>query len=286
MKADYKNWVPKSMVNGLIAGTVAALILFILFGATDMILEGTPRLICAVLFGVGTLALLFFAVWMAALHRTFDYNGKRKLAKTIIEGTADYLKIPDGGVGLDVGCGSGALTIACAKRNPGATVVGCDIWSGAYKAVFTQKRCEENAAAEGVTNVRFEEGNAIELPFPDETFDAVTAAFGIRNFQDLDRGLSEMCRVLKKGGHLSIVELTQPVGFPMRQLFKVYSHTVLPIYGRLISKDRSAYEYLTATIEAFPQGERMVEILHRAGFTEASFRRLTFGICTLYTATK
>jgi len=95
-----------------------------------------------------------------------------------------------------------------------------------------------------------------------------------------------MCRVLKKGGHLSIVELTQPVGFPMRQLFKVYSHTVLPIYGRLISKDRSAYEYLTATIEAFPQGERMVEILHRAGFTEASFRRLTFGICTLYTATK
>ena len=209
MKADYKNWVPKSMVNGLIAGTVAALILFILFGATDMILEGTPRLICAVLFGVGTLALLFFAVWMAALHRTFDYNGKRKLAKTIIEGTADYLKIPDGGVGLDVGCGSGALTIACAKRNPGATVVGCDIWSGAYKAVFTQKRCEENAAAEGVTNVRFEEGNAIELPFPDETFDAVTSNYVYHNIagHDKQKLLLESLRVLKKGGTFAIHDL-------------------------------------------------------------------------------
>ena len=116
--------------------------------------------------------------------------------------------------------------------------------------------------------------------------DAVTAAFGIRNFADLDKGLAEMCRVLKPGGHLSIVELTTPVSFPMKQLFHIYSHTVLPIYGRLISKDTSAYSYLTKTIEAFPQGERMVEILQKAGFREAGFRRLTFGICTMYYATK
>ena len=121
---------------------------------------------------------------------------------------------------------------------------------------------------------------------PDGTFDAVTAAFGIRNFADLDKGLSEMCRVLKPGGHLSIVELTTPVSFPMRQLFHIYSHTILPIYGRLISKDTSAYSYLTKTIEAFPQGERMVDILCKAGFKEASFKRLTFGICTMYFATK
>ena len=114
----------------------------------------------------------------------------------------------------------------------------------------------------------------------------MTAAFGIRNFADLDRGLSEMCRVLKKGGHLSIVELTTPVMFPMKQLFHVYSHTVLPVYGRLISKDIAAYRYLTKTIEAFPQGEQMVEILGKAGFSQASFRRLTFGICTMYFATK
>ena len=95
-----------------------------------------------------------------------------------------------------------------------------------------------------------------------------------------------MCRVLKKGGHLSIAELTSPVSFPMKQLFKLYSHTVLPIYGRLISHDQSAYSYLTATIEAFPQGEEMMNILKRAGFAQTSFRRLTFGICTLYFATK
>ena len=100
------------------------------------------------------------------------------------------------------------------------------------------------------------------------------------------KGLQEMYRVLKPGGHLSIVELTTPVSFPMRQLFHIYSHSVLPVYGRLISKDTSAYSYLTKTIEAFPQGERMTDILHEAGFSKASFKRLTFGICTMYMATK
>ena len=150
MKPDYKNWVPKSMVYGLAGGTVAAFILFLLLGATEAVFHGTPRLVCGILFGIGTLVLLFFTVWMGALHKTFDYNGKRKLSKTIIDGTAKYVTIPDGGTGLDVGCGSGALTIASAKRNPKATMVGCDIWSGAYKAVFTKKRCEDNAKAEGV----------------------------------------------------------------------------------------------------------------------------------------
>ena len=114
----------------------------------------------------------------------------------------------------------------------------------------------------------------------------MTAAFGIRNFADLDKGLAEMCRVLKPGGHLSVVELTTPVTFPMKQLFAIYSHTILPVYGRLISKDTQAYSYLTKTIEAFPQGERMTGILRKAGFSQASFKRLTFGICTMYLATK
>lgn len=126
----------------------------------------------------------------------------------------------------------------------------------------------------------------MNLSFESNSFDAVTAAFGIRNFQDLEKGLKEMHRVLKKGGHLSIVELTEPVTFPMKQLFKIYSHTVLPVYGKLISKDKSAYKYLTATIEAFPQGETMVRVLKDIGFEQAGFKRLTFGICTCYFATK
>lgn len=209
MKPNYKNWVPKSMVYGLAGGTLIALILFLLLGATGAVLQGTLRLICGIVFGIGTLVLLFFTVWMAALHRTFDYHGKRKLAKTIIDGTANYVKLPEGGTGLDVGCGSGALTIASAKRNPKATMVGCDIWSGAYKAVFTKKRCEDNAKAEGVTNVRFEEGNAIRLPFEDNSFDAVTSNYVYHNItgHDKQKLLLETLRVLKKGGTFAIHDL-------------------------------------------------------------------------------
>ncbi len=209
MKADYKNWVPKGMVNGLIAGTVIVFVLFVLFGATDWILHGTARLICAIILGIGTLVLLFFTVWMGSLYRTFDYNGNRKLSKTIIEGVAEHVTIPDGGVGLDVGCGSGALTIASAKRNPGAQMVGCDIWSGAYKSSFTKQRCEDNAKAEGVDNVRFEEGNAVKLPFADGSFDAVCSNYVYHNIsgQDKQSLLLETLRVLKKGGTFAIHDL-------------------------------------------------------------------------------
>ena len=208
-KPDYKNWVPTSMVIGLGASTAASAGLFALFGATDRILKGRPRQIAAAAFGIATPVLLFSAAWMGALHRTFDYNGKRKLAKTIVDGTADFVTLPDGGTGLDVGCGSGALTIACAKRNPKAQMVGCDIWSGAYKAVFTKKRCEENAGAEGVSNVRFEEGNAVHLPFADESFDAVTSTYVYHNIsgQNKQKLLMETLRVLKKGGCFAIHDL-------------------------------------------------------------------------------
>ena len=118
----------------------------------------------------------------------------------------------------------------------------------------------------------------MNLSFHNERFDAVTAAFGIRNFKDLDKCLCELHRVLRKGGHLSIVELSAPKSFPMSILFKIYSHTILPLYARLVSKDKGAYRYLISTVEAFPQGETMVEILKKAGFEEVKFKRLTFGI--------
>ena len=209
MKPDYQNWVPKPMVTGLWAGTILTLILFLLFGATGLILHGTARLVCALALGVGVLALLFFSVWMTSLYRAFDYDGKRKMAKAIIDGTAKHVRIPAGGVGLDVGCGSGALTIACAKRNPKAKMVGCDIWSGAYKTVFSQKRCEDNAKAERVSNVRFQEGNAVHLPFGDETFDAVTSNYVYHNITGVNKQelLLETLRVLKKGGAFALHDL-------------------------------------------------------------------------------
>ena len=182
---------------------------------------------------------------------------------------------------LDIATGTGDFAILAARMLQPKRLVGADISEGMME-IGRQK-----VKAEGLDGIiTFEKEDCTALSYPDNTFDAVTAAFGIRNFADLDKGLAEMCRVVKPGGHLSIAELTTPVSFPMKQLFHVYSHSVLPVYGRLISKDTSAYSYLTKTIEAFPQGERMVGILKKAGFAEASFKRLTFGICTIYFATK
>ena len=182
---------------------------------------------------------------------------------------------------LDIATGTGDFAIFAAQMLHPEQLVGADISEGMME-IGRQK-----VKRMGLDKViSFEKQDCLHLGYEDETFDAVTAAFGIRNFQNLDQGLSEMCRVLKKGGHLCIVELTTPVSFPMKQLFRIYSGTVLPIYGKLISKDQSAYDYLNKTIAAFPQGEVMMEVLMKAGFEKAEFKRLTFGICTLYFATK
>ena len=182
---------------------------------------------------------------------------------------------------LDIATGTGDFAILAAEMLRPDKLIGADISEGMME--IGRKKVREKGLQDIIS---FDKEDCLALSYPDATFDAVTAAFGIRNFADLDTGLREMCRILKPGGHLSIVELTSPVSFPMRQLFHVYSHTVLPVYGRLISKDTSAYSYLTKTIEAFPQGERMTNILQKAGFSEARFQRLTFGICTMYFATK
>ena len=182
---------------------------------------------------------------------------------------------------LDIATGTGDFAILAAKMLHPDKLVGADISEGMME-IGRQKVRKMNLES----IISFEKQDCLHLGYDDETFDAVTAAFGIRNFQNLDQGLKEMCRVLKKGGHLSIVELTTPVSFPMKQLFRIYSGTVLPIYGKLISKDQSAYDYLNKTIAAFPQGEVMMEVLKKAGFEKAEFKRLTFGICTMYFATK
>ena len=182
---------------------------------------------------------------------------------------------------LDIATGTGDFAIMSAKMLLPKTLIGADI-SDKMMEIGRQKVKEEGL--DGI--ISFQKEDCLNLTFPSNTFDAVTAAFGIRNFQDLEKGLGEMYRVLKKGGHLCIIELTTPISFPMKQLFKIYSKVVLPFYGRLISKDSSAYDYLNKTIAAFPQGETMMNILQSEGFTKTSFTRLTFGICTMYIAEK
>lgn len=182
---------------------------------------------------------------------------------------------------LDVATGTGDFAILSAKMLNPSKLVGIDLSEGMMEIGRNKVKQQ---GLDGT--ISFTKGDCMHLPFGDESFDAVTAAFGIRNFEDLEQGLREMQRVLKKGGVLCIIELTTPVSFPMKQLFRVYSHTILPMYGRMISKDDKAYSYLTATIEAFPQGETMIGILKGAGFTSASFKRQTFGICTMYMAKK
>lgn len=182
---------------------------------------------------------------------------------------------------LDVATGTGDFAILAAEMLRPEKLIGIDISEGMMQV--GRKKVKEKGLDDVIS---FAKEDCLRLSYENDTFDAVTAAFGIRNFQDLEKGLREMYRVLKDGGMLCIIELTSPVRFPMKQLFHLYSHSVLPVYGKIISKDSSAYSYLTRTIEAFPQGETMKEVLRRVGFSEASFQRLTFGICTMYLAKK
>ena len=182
---------------------------------------------------------------------------------------------------MDVATGTGDFAIqACRVLNP-KELIGTDISEGMMN-VGRQK--VKDAGLEG--RISFAKEDCTALTFPDNRFDAITVAFGVRNFEDLDKGLKEMHRVLDDNGKLVILELSEPEWFPMKQLYAIYSKVVIPTLGKLLSKDRSAYTYLPQSIKAFPQGEIMREIILKAGFSKADFKRLTLGICTLYTATK
>ena len=205
---DYKNWMPKGMVNGFAAGAAVCAGGYI---AADLLMKDKPeitRKLTKAALGTGTIALGAASAWCQMLHNRFSYEGKRKLSKQIIEGTASYIHIPDGGKGLDVGCGSGALAIAAAKNNPTASIMGIDTWGPEY-ADFNQKRCEDNAKAEGVSNVSFAKGNAIHLDFADETFDAVMSNYVYHNIAGHNKQqlLRETLRVLKKGGTFAIHDI-------------------------------------------------------------------------------
>ena len=183
---------------------------------------------------------------------------------------------------MDVATGTGDFAIlACRELQPDS-LIGTDISEGMMN-VGREKVKQAHLS----DKINLCPGEDCTFPLvADGSFDAVTVAFGIRNFEGLDKGLSEMCRVLAPGGHLVILELSTPDRFPMKQLFAIYSKVVIPLIGKFISKDNSAYTYLPQSIRAFPQGEVMQEVIRKAGFSEVRFKRLTFGICTLYTAKK
>ena len=197
MKPDYKNWMPKGMVYGFLfaflgCGTAAA--------ASSLLLNGRLKTVLTIAFAAITVIFCALTVWSVCMYHAFDYHGTRQMSRQIIEGTAECVELPQGGKCLDVGCGSGALGIAVAKRNPGAEIIGIDRWGKEY-ASFSKKLCESNARAEGVTNITFRQGDATHLDFPDETFDAVVSNYVYHNIPgDRQQYLLETLRTLKKGG--------------------------------------------------------------------------------------
>ena len=182
---------------------------------------------------------------------------------------------------LDVATGTGDFALMAVDRLQPQSLIGADLSEGMLSV--GREKVERAGKSDIIT---LQKEDCMALSFEDNTFDAVTVAYGVRNFEDLDRGLREMLRVLKPGGRLVIIELTSPVRFPMKQLFWLYAHVWMPMVGKLVSRYRRADSYLPATMEAFPQGEVMQGIIEKAGFQSVKFRRFTFGLSTLYTAEK
>lgn len=176
---------------------------------------------------------------------------------------------------LDVACGTGDLTLDLLRR--GHRVTGVDL----SEQMLALARRKAEAA-------RFQLADAEALPFADASFDAVTCAFGIRNFVHLEKGLDEMLRVLKPGGRLVLLELATPDSPLLRPLYDLYARRVIPLLGRLLARNRQAYTYLPASIERFPKGQAFLDILLNSKFKVQNCReqRFTFGVCRLYAATK
>ncbi len=220
MQPNYKNWMPNGMILEFFGGAVLCLILFFVFGVSDVLTDGTLKTILKIVFLALSIIAFIASVWMFLMHRAFSYNGKRQMAKTIIDGVAKYVTLPEGGKGLDVGCGSGALAIACAKRNPKASMIGIDRWGVDY-ASYNLQLCQDNAKAEGVSNISFAKGNAVKLDFADETFDAVSSNYVYHNIPKRDRQaiLLETLRTLKKGGCFAIHDIFSKANYGDMQAF-------------------------------------------------------------------
>jgi demethylmenaquinone methyltransferase / 2-methoxy-6-polyprenyl-1,4-benzoquinol methylase len=181
---------------------------------------------------------------------------------------------------LDVACGTGDLAFALMALEP-EKITGIDLSEKMLeigRVKITQAGLEEK--------ILFRTGDAEKIPFSDNSFDAVTVAFGVRNFTDLDKGLAEMRRVIKPGGVVAILEFSHPDKFPVKQFYTLYSKYVIPFWGRTISRNKEAYRYLPETVAAFPSGNSFLRIMERAGMKNSRLKKLSSGIATIYLGEK
>ncbi len=182
---------------------------------------------------------------------------------------------------LDVATGTGDVALEINKQLPDAKILGVDISTEMLE--IGRKKIAKKNLAEKIT---LQTADSENLPFQDNTFDAITVAFGVRNYENLEKGLQEMRRVLKKDGKLVVLEFSRPSIFPFKQLFNFYFRYILPTIGRFTSKDPKAYSYLYESVQAFPDGQKFLDILNKLEFKSTQCSALTLGICSIYTGSK
>ncbi len=182
---------------------------------------------------------------------------------------------------LDIATGTGDLAIIFAEKSEASKIIGLDISEGMLS--IARKKIQETHLEK---KVEFLKGDSEALPFSDNSFDAISVAFGIRNFETLEKGLSEIYRTLKPGGLFIILETSVPIRFPYKQGYYFYTKLILPIIGKLFSKDKVAYNYLSESASVFPYGKKLNNILQKIGFINVENKPQTFGVATIYTASK
>ncbi|MCO4293212.1 bifunctional demethylmenaquinone methyltransferase/2-methoxy-6-polyprenyl-1,4-benzoquinol methylase UbiE [Solitalea sp. MAHUQ-68] len=182
---------------------------------------------------------------------------------------------------LDVATGTGDLAFQAIETLKPEKIIGVDISEGML-ALAEKKIAERNL--QHIFSVKV--GDSENLPFEDNTFDAVIVSFGVRNFENLEKGLKNIQRVLKPGGKAVVLEFSKPTMFPFKQLYNFYFFNLLPFIGKVFSKDNSAYTYLPESVKAFPDSEKFTEILGRSGFGETKIKKMSLGICSIYTGIK
>lgn len=181
---------------------------------------------------------------------------------------------------LDVASGTGDLAISALKLKP-KQIVGIDISEEMLNV--GKKKIQKKGFSE---IIQLQKGDSENIEFDSESFHGITVAFGVRNFENLQKGLSEMYRVLKPGGKLAVLEFSKPSKFPVKQIYNFYFKRILPFIGKIISKDNSAYTYLPESVSQFPEKHNFIAELEKAGFINCNFKSLSFGIATIYKGEK